>query len=147
MRRQASGLADALRQRHHTASIEHEHNRKLELADDLEHARSDARIGIDKALACLEWNPAFLKSGCKSRRKGRCKRRREATIREVHHRTVFCDHTVDETELAGDASKAFQSPARHEHHLDAAAARLGDRVAYSRVQSVIACDGAVVVQR
>jgi hypothetical protein len=35
----------------------------------------------------------------------------------------------------------------HEHQLDAAMARFGDRVADVRTQTIIACDGAVVVQR
>ena len=55
---------------------------------------------------------------------------------------------MGEIEIAGrDALKAVQSPASHEHHLDAAAACLRYRLAYGWIQAVVACNGAVVVQR
>jgi hypothetical protein len=65
----------------------------------------------------------------------------------VHDRTVLSDNAVDEIELACDAPKCVHSAARHEHDFDTAAARFRDRFAYGRIQSVVACDCPVIIQR
>ena len=49
--------------------------------------------------------------------------------------------------IACDAPKFVHSAARHDHDFDTAAARFRDRLAYGRIQSVIACDCPVIIQR
>ncbi len=67
--------------------------------------------------------------------------------REAHQCAILGDDAVDELERAGDATQVVEAATGHEHYRNTSTPGIRNRLDHRRIQLVVACDGAVVVQR
>ena len=77
----------------------------------------------------------------------RSQRDRPATLRKRQHRSVFGDHGVHELEIARYASQLIENSSRDDDHRNTAGTDIGNRRAHFRIETTIAGDGSVVVER
>jgi hypothetical protein len=142
----AGGLADPLRQDHDPAAIEHQDEWELQRANYLQQLWGVVCGRVDDALSCAERDLSAIELLQEPVRNSGGERRRVPAVREMHNRAVLSDDTIDEVEVARNATELPEDPSRHEQHDDPAGASLRDRLAHGRIERISAGDRAVVVE-
>ena len=133
----ARALADALRQRHHTALVEDQHQRQFERANHVENRRRIGRVGVDQRLPGTAGNAAARELVEKRLRHGRREQRGVAALGKVQHRAVLGDHAVNKVQLAGDAPEVVEDAPGREEDGDTARANQRDRITNRRIEPII----------
>ncbi len=97
---QPGGFADALRQGHHPASVEQQHQREFQRPDGVEHAWRVIGSAVHQALSWCDLYAAHTELGKKSIRDRWCQQRGMAAIGKMQDSTILGYHTVDEVQVA-----------------------------------------------
>lgn len=142
---ETGGLADALREDHHAAAIENQHERQFERPNHLEQPRSFGGISVHQGPTETEWNAAASQLRDKPVRYRGCECRRVAAVRKMHDGAVLGDDSVDEVQVPSNAPQVLEDTSRHEQDDDAARPRGSNGRPHGGVEHISASDGAVVV--
>ena len=81
---------------------------------NLEQAGSLVGIRIDQTLPSGKGNPATAQFGQKALRHRRRQRRGPPAVREVNHRAVLGDDTIDKVQVAGGPPQVSENPPGHQ---------------------------------
>ena len=114
---QAGRLVDPLRQHHHAAAVEDEHQRQLQFSDRLQDLRRRRGIGFDHAIAECELTPRSQSSAQQLARRW-TPQHACPPIREREHSAVFCHDRVEQVLLGQHAAQIGQNATGHEHDRD-----------------------------
>ena len=130
----------------HLSSVEQQHQRLLQRADDVQQARCIDGRTVHETLARHHLDTTCSHLGEKHVRDRRRQRRGVTAIREVQDRTVLGDDGVDEVQVASDPAQFAQDSSRDEQHRDAARPGVRNGSADGWIESIALGNRAVVVE-